>query len=157
MAMALDGKAFDKKLFEAFCVDVPRYVRAHQKLAPPPPAGFFYVISQGSADYEIDGPLNALYVAFCLAMGRYEPIELFPMWVVYISSVYRGFKWVSRGGIRRQVPLKVPIKTLAREMNVSRDAFYDRANRVARELWRQAHELQDLSAALRRELADDLD
>lgn len=144
--------SFDKREFEAFCVDYPRYARAHKLLAPPPPAGFFYVIQKGGADREVDAPLSARYTAFNLAMSKYAPIELLPMWAVYIERPTDGFKMISRGGVKKQVPKKVPMKSLARSLGMSVDAFYDKANKMARKLWSCAIDLEQMYSMLNKEV-----
>ena len=150
-------KEFDKKEFEEFCINFRAWGRSHRLMAPHAPVGAFAVLMQGGADREIDGPLNSLFVAFCLARANYTDEEVFPMWVKYIEPVYDGFKWVSVGGIKKQMPKKVPIKSIARKLKISTDTFYERANKMAVKLWKSAHQIESMYSVLHKEFVDFID
>lgn len=130
--------SFDRKDFEAFCVDYPMWIKDHRRLAPPVPPGFFHILNQGGADREWDGQLHSMYSAFALAMCGYEPDEILPLWVVYIKPIYQHGK-------------KIPVKAIYAKLGIGRTQFYERAHKMAEKVWNHSLRLQRKNAVMMQE------
>lgn len=131
---------FNKEDFNVLCVTYPSWLRSITLLgAPRPPKSFFHsLLKQWSNHQEREHQLSPLLSAFNSAMEYYTEEELTPFWHHYISPIMSGrTKW-HRGA---EIEVAKTVKQICREMHISRDTFYDRKEKMARELWKRAHEI----------------
>jgi DNA-binding XRE family transcriptional regulator len=92
----------------------------------------------------MDYPINPMYSAFVMCLNSLPEERQIAFYAVYIGNAYRNGK-------------KVPIKSLASEIGVSRKAIYEWADNAAREVWGSALLHVALSKSLNREVEEFLD
>lgn len=129
---------FNKDDFNVLCVTYPTWLRGITLLgAPRPPKSFFHsLLKQWSKTTDRDYQLSPLLSAFNSAMEYYTEEELTPFWHHYICPIMSDRKKWVRG---RQIEVYKTVKEICRELNISRDTFYDRKEKMARELWKRSH------------------
>lgn len=87
-----------------------------------------------------DGPMSAEMAAFNLAVNALTDAGH----LVPFITVYCDFRMK-------------PIKTLAGELGIGRDTFYERAHETAQSLYRKTQELVVLNAQMKREIEEYVD
>lgn len=123
--------ALNKQEFNIFAIQYLEWSRGIRKLGPPPPPGQFAIINRGSADYDWDSPLSPRFSAFSLALVAFEPREIAPMWSVYFERPTDKGK-------------RIPIKSAASKLGMSRAHFYKLADEMAERLYKRSLDIMTM-------------